>query len=572
MNQMIFSPNISRADAIASAASIELLRPYLVSGDRALVFFVGAGASMAGNTGMPGTPSLLYHLLVQALSQSGKPDLQSDALQATLKEISARIGFEITLNDFWQICRQATALLYESFADLERKCISNRVHTFLAHWLATGGTVITTNYDRLIEREWWKSAGPIRSRYREEGSDSFASWKEDFKKSGVLFKIHGSLDDPESCLGALEHVGTRLSGYRAELLEEIVRTRPLCFVGWQGVDPDIPALLNDKNGDRNPSLPTFWIHYEVDPSSPISLKDAIANCSPLIKPYAENKPILTEADRVFGKFLEWVGLPLTPNPMRPTELLDFSKAVSNCTPTGLTRMVGITLRRAKKYEEAGKVLKVALDVAVTPGERNAALQEIALLQQQITGKDTDKAKALLEQARKTLKEEPDLWLQLNTDFGLLSMSIVALKKRPWLLLKIPGLFHKYRQDIETLQRETADKESVALHKSLLQLYSGRLRLKLLSWIGVFIRPLADWILQPFEVAYSKIEEAKDIHLHSRIDVLAYRAIALAHLKRCQEAQHDIPEIHRLIAILNDDARTQHWKKQVEEIKRYCNQA
>jgi len=171
-----------------------------------------------------------------------------------------------------------------------------------------------------------------------------------------------------------------------------------------------------------------------------------------------------------------------------------------------------------------------------------------------------------------LEEEPDILLQLNTDFGLLSMSIVALKKRPWLLLKIPGLFRRYRQDIETLQNENTDKESVVLHISLLHLYAGRLRFKLFGWLGVFLHPVGDWILQPFDIAYSTIDDAKDIHLHSRIDVLAYRAIALAHLGRCQEAQKDVPEIQRLVAILNDGARMQHWIKQAGEIKRYCDQA
>ena len=518
---------------------------------------------------MPSTPSLLNHLLLQALSFSGKFDLQSDTLPATLKEISARIGFEITLNDFWQICRQATALLYESFADVEKKCVPNRVHAFLAQWLFTGGTVITTNYDRLIEREWAKMGGSIQSRYRLGGSNSFMRWKDDLDRGGILFKIHGSLDDPESCLGALEHVGTQLTGNRAELLEDVICTRPLCFVGWRGVDPDIPPLLYNLLAKRDSSLPTFWIHYEGHPSGSTPLQTAIEGCSELVRPYASDYPILTDADRAFGEFLHWAGIQSTPNPERQAESFDFTDATSKCTKTGLTRMVGITLRRAGKYGESEKVIYAALELAETPGERNTALQEISLLRQQITGRDTDQARESLEQARKILEKEPDLWLQLNTDFGILSMSIIALKKRPLLLLKIPGLLRKYRQDIETLQRETTDKESVALHKSLLHLYSGRLRFKLFGWLGVFIRPLADWILHPFEIAHSTIDKAKDIHLHSRIDVLAYRAIALAHLRRCREALEYVPEIHRLIAILNDDARTQHWKKQVEEIKRYC---
>jgi hypothetical protein len=387
-----------------------------------------------------------------------------------------------------------------------------------------------------------------------------------------LFKIHGSLDDPETCLGALEHVGTRLSGYRAELLEEIVRTRPLCFVGWRGVDPDIPPLLHNIFTERSSSLPIFWIHYEGYPAGSISLHKAIKeDSSDLIRPLASKHPILTDVDRACGEFLNWVGIQSFPNPERKPESFDLTKAIGYCTKSGLARMIGITLRRASKYKDAGKVLKVALELAVTAGERNAALQEIALTQQQIKGRDTDQARESLEQVRKELESEPDIHLKLNTDFGILSMSIVALKKRPWLLLKIPGLFRRYRQDIGTLQKESSDKESVALHNSLLHLYSGRLRFKLFGWLGMIARPVSRWILQPFNVAYSMIGDAKDIHLHSRIDVLAYRAIALAYLRYCREAQEDVPEIRRLIAILNDDARTRHWEKQEDEINRYCRQ-
>jgi len=332
------SSAISQQDASISSRSIERLRPYITGGGHSLVFFVGAGASIAGNTGMPSTSALLYHLLSQSLAYSGKFDPAKDSIFRILKEITSLpnpiIGFEITLNDFWQICRQATALLYESFADLDRRCIPNRVHAFLAHWLSTGGTVITTNYDRLIEREWEKTSGSIQSRYREEGSASFVGWKEDLDRGGALFKIHGSLDDPQSCLGALEHVGTQLTGNKAELLEEVLRTRPLCFVGWRGGDPDIPPLLYNMLGKRDSSLPTFWIHFEGYPPGSMTLQTAIEGCSELVRTYASDHPILTDADRAFGEFLNWVGESFPANPARQTESFDFSKAIDRCTQTG----------------------------------------------------------------------------------------------------------------------------------------------------------------------------------------------------------------------------------------------
>jgi hypothetical protein len=149
------------------------------------------------------------------------------------------------------------------------------------------------------------------------------------------------------------------------------------------------------------------------------------------------------------------------------------------------------------------------------------------------------------------------------------MTIIALQSEPWLLIKVPGLFRKYRRDIEVLRKETTDRESVALHESLLHLYRGRLRFKLFGWLAIVVPPLAGWILQPFNIGRSTIYDAEDIHLHSRIDVLAFRAVALARFRRCQNAIEDVPEIDRLITILNDDARAKHWENQRREIERRC---
>jgi hypothetical protein len=114
-----FHPNISEQDALISSKSIDRLRPYIDGADRSLVFFVGAGASMAGNTGMPSTPSLVYQLLLDSLAYSEAFDSELERYKSVLKEISAKLGFEITLNDLWQICREATSSLYTAFAELE---------------------------------------------------------------------------------------------------------------------------------------------------------------------------------------------------------------------------------------------------------------------------------------------------------------------------------------------------------------------------------------------------------------------------------------------------------------------
>ena len=240
----ILNPNISENDTKLSNASIDRFLPYLKGTDRSLVFFVGAGASMAGNTGMPSTPSLIYQLLLDSLAYSEAFEGEFESYKSTLKEISSKLGFEITLNDFWQICREATASLYSAFADLETQCKPNRVHTFLANWLATGGTVVTTNYDRLIEREWAKISSSTKSLISGIMARTHLPPGKKIYRTAVAFsKFMVRLDEPSSCFGALEHVGTQLSGNRAELLLEIIQNRPICFVGWRGIDPDIPPLI-----------------------------------------------------------------------------------------------------------------------------------------------------------------------------------------------------------------------------------------------------------------------------------------------------------------------------------------
>lgn len=141
---------------------------------------------------------------------------------------------------------------------------------------------------------------------------------------------------------------------------------------------------------------------------------------------------------------------------------------------------------------------------------------------------------------------------------------------PWLLVRVPGLFRQYREDIEFFRQRTTDDESAALHESLYHLYLGRLRFKVFGWLAKLVPLVADWVLAPFDVARSRIGDAKDIHIHSRIDVLAYRAVALANLRRCKEVD-DIEEIDRLVAIFNDGARTEYWRKQKGEIERCCRQ-
>jgi hypothetical protein len=178
-----------------SCINLRRLLSYIAGRDRSLIFFIGAGASFAGNTGMPSTPMLLSELLSSAIGQCGAFESELASYLDIVRTISEVLGFEITLNDLVQICPIATSRFYHSFASLEQKCQPNRVHTFLANWLASGGIVLTTNYDRLIEREWKALVTNTHVYYGESGNNSFEHWYEKMQKGGGLFKFHGSFDN-----------------------------------------------------------------------------------------------------------------------------------------------------------------------------------------------------------------------------------------------------------------------------------------------------------------------------------------------------------------------------------------
>lgn len=570
MFKEILNSQMSSQDRFRSISSLTQLRPFVVGRDRSLVFFVGAAASTAGNTGLPSTQALLQQLLLDALFRSGKFANDDVSLKSAIATAANNLGFDITLNDLWQICREAITLFFESFATLEKTCLPNRAHAFLAYWLSTGGTVLTTNYDRLIEAECMRGSQAIRTRFEEAGENSFDTWEKDLARGGCLFKLHGSLDEPESCLGALQHVGTRLAGNRAALLEAVIPDRPICFVGWRGADPDIPPVLAELSSSSSTAAPSFWILYHGFPPGSKDLHSAADEVSTQLRKFALDKPILTDADRFFGGLLSWVGAHMDPNPDRQPVIPVLEKALGQCSHSGLARFVGIALRRADQFRVASSALQAAEELAESTEERVAAIQEIAQLKwSRDRGLDKAEARGLVHIARDGLKSSSDLLLTLNADFGLLSMTILSIKSRPWLILSLPGLFRRYKLHIRQLRDESAFEQSVALHESLMYLYLGRLRFELFGWLGVIVKPVADWILHPFNVARSVIGDANDIHIHSRIDVLSYRAAAMARFGRCDHAWEDVQEIDRLIDILKDEARANHWEHQRREVEERC---
>lgn len=540
---LLFTSCVEAADRAASSHVRDLVR--LVSTYRRdLVFFVGAGASMAGDTGMPSTSQLLQGLTAAALCRSAA----FDRLTADRMLDGINPGFEITLNDLWQISPTAVDGFFRSFAAADKSLMPNHVHRFLAWWLATGGTVITTNYDRLIERALGADRGRARVRYAAStapsdlGSDvDLSMWLQDLEAGGCLFKLHGSFDSTASCLGALEHVTTRLSGERAALVEYVIANRPVCFAGWRGADPDIPSFMASIVETYRSKANVYWIHSHRDGGT---LDDKICGTPLSVRWLAERRPIRTDVEIMASGLLQVLAIHVAPLAAGVAVTPDFAAAMNACSSSGALRFAGIVLRRARKFPEAVDALRAADLAAQTAGERTAARQELAHLYWARGARDHGKALQFMREIASTEPLTDDLDLRTTHQFGYYSMAVnvlldllegppadvtdEALIRR---LAELGKVAQDYDRSITDRQKHAVDHRPIALHRALLSLFTGRLRLGLFEVrpdTGLFDE---DKVVALFLDARRIIDDAGDIHIHSRIDVLSYTALALARFGR-----------------------------------------
>ncbi|MDQ6905377.1 MAG: SIR2 family protein [Chloroflexota bacterium] len=571
----VISPQMSPADRAVCEQSLAALRYLVTDARRPPIFFAGAGVSIG--SGIPATADLLAGLVRSALARSVGSGIDTGLFSSSLGHVRERAGFETTLNDLRLVSTAAVTEFFALLAAFEgRHCEPQAAHHFLARWIVDGGSVMTTNYDRLIERARPTGAPTFPVRYRDSpGASDFASWRRDLD-AGCLFKIHGSLDDPASCLGAMADVGTRLRGDRAALLATLGGERPACVIGWRGADPDIPSVLaNHLRGARHPVI---WVHNERSYAKPRALRSCIEALPASFADIPGILHLVTSAERLFVQMAAWCGWDLPASPTPHPAVVDFDRAVRLATPTGSARFVGQTFRRAAQNREiedidvAHRLFRVAHDVATTPTERWAALSE----QSHTWWLQGNRGRALrvLKQAGAHVRWIDDPDARVTHAYGMLLQTQSLQKTRPWLFFATPSRLAAYARSIEALEGSAdghaGTESSVALHRALFHCFEGKRRLLVAHWFGPLSRVAAAWILQPFHRACALVEDAGAIHVHSQIDIYAARALALARLGRCDAAWDDVRLLERLCRNLADQGVEAHFlEHRLPELERLC---
>ena len=129
---------------VDAQTAIEHLRRLTSSPASGLVFFVGAGLTSWTVPGL-NTQALIQELVADAAREAGL----TEELVLTGRGVS-EIGFEMVLNDLFQICADRVEAEFGRLSVTELASEPNLGHRFMAQWLEAGGAVV-----RVLRRITW---------------------------------------------------------------------------------------------------------------------------------------------------------------------------------------------------------------------------------------------------------------------------------------------------------------------------------------------------------------------------------------------------------------------------------
>jgi hypothetical protein len=227
---------------------------------RNLVIVVGAGVSASCSNGAGDRPPAWDKLLTDLVSRLGLTDRGDEIADLVDKD---------RLLDAAELLRQECARL-SKMQDLH-KAIKVAVDgkasdPFLGSlWHESivrldPSTIVTTNYDKIIERA-------TSNAYNQHDFRSTSVAGDVRRGEPTLLKIHGTVDHIESIvLARTDYTRVRLHGAHAmQVLQALFLTRPALLLGYRLRDPDIQLLLENVFGGRGDTPAHFMLTSEAIP-------------------------------------------------------------------------------------------------------------------------------------------------------------------------------------------------------------------------------------------------------------------------------------------------------------------
>lgn len=147
----------------------------------------------------------------------------------------------------------------------------NQNHFFLAKAIDYGNTIITTNFDNLIEYACIREGFEPSVYFNDEGFERWFEEKGDNNKNGGIFKIHGTLEEihvtsvgiaiknrKDTIIATLNQVGRGLSQEKSNVLEHFLKKKDMVFIGYSGLDDfDIYPKMFQTESEKK----IFWLEH-----------------------------------------------------------------------------------------------------------------------------------------------------------------------------------------------------------------------------------------------------------------------------------------------------------------------
>lgn len=236
--------------------------------DQKIIFFIGAGVSSA--SGLPLGNALRDNILsklypeypwfarIDEFRKSFYPDQEEITLEMVLQQFGQRLGYE-GINDFLESFFnkiKEPSLSHELLASLSRKKYVS--------------LILLTNFDNLLEEALKRENVDFRVIY---SRSEFVSIDQDLGRKVMLWKLHGSLENPRSLSATREDV-LRFPDKKQDALRWIFENYNIVFVGYSMRDPDILEVIN-KIDPQDKKYSFFWVSLGPIGKTSKSIRDVI---------------------------------------------------------------------------------------------------------------------------------------------------------------------------------------------------------------------------------------------------------------------------------------------------------
>lgn len=218
-----------------------------------LAMFVGAGISLAPPSDCPNWSDLTANFIeaITKIARPGLPDEDPQLLPQLLQTLYRRPEhtFQVMNEIFGPGPFEGLSMIQAGDPNSNHFLIAGSL------WLGMLRAVITTNFDNYIEDaiQFYESVLPSPTQDPFETllgqRISKPSW--DWERARLLWKVHGSLSQPESVVATITATGRGLSEDAAGLFQDILSRHTLLVVGYSANDEDILQVLLDPETIAN---------------------------------------------------------------------------------------------------------------------------------------------------------------------------------------------------------------------------------------------------------------------------------------------------------------------------------